>query len=386
MAKDFISDQEMIMLEKQGKVSYPDFIPDNEAESFFGGEQQKTPTQFSAELPKKPLSQRLGNVLGSILGGKVIGEYLGTKIAERSPEAQKLREVASELADRPLFEAPSGKQIAGDLVSIALNFVPFTKAGQAALATKTIVGQGTKKFVESASKKLAVNAAFGSAGGGAKAAAEDQNILSGAAIGGAIGGIPSAVGSTLKGIFTGKIAQRLQRELTRMGYGASKTQSRFDEVKANKGFETAAKKLQQKYGIGTSAGINQRIRDSLEQSGQQLDAVLSSSKKEFAAVQIKNLITKEIKKEFKGLLSNQEIKSLVNNLPLADLHRKQFINIQELNQLRKRFDSKYLTNSAWMRANPGEKLESYQTAYRVISGAIKKAEPSTYSKSADCRQ
>lgn len=123
----------------------------------------QAPSAFPAQEPvevKEAFSLRLGKMLGSVFGGRYIGEYIGTKIAEHSPDAQRLREVAPEYKDKNLFETPTGKQIAGDVIQAGTNIAAAAIPGAGSLVGKVAQGAAVGYGADVANK-LQKNANLG---------------------------------------------------------------------------------------------------------------------------------------------------------------------------------------------------------------------------------
>jgi len=141
-----------------------------------------TKSSQTKEAPKKTFSEKAGGVLDTIFGGGKIGEAIGTQIAKSRATEQEKQFIDS---------GPTGKQIAGDVGRIALNFLPVGKiATGLGIGAKTVgLGKLAKPIAN-----IATGASIGYGADVTNKIAEGANKPftpgSGTAIGAGIASIP----------------------------------------------------------------------------------------------------------------------------------------------------------------------------------------------------
>lgn len=331
-------------------------------------------------------SKKVGDVLGGIFGGKVIGDYLGSKIAERGPDVKRLREQpavykkdgtqllesGAETASK-LYETPSAKQWAGEALTIGMNFLPATRVGKLLLGGKTAVGMGTKAFLGSAAKKAAGNAAYGAITGGARAAADDGDVMQGAALGAATMGGLSLTGSALKGLIINRGTKELSKKLYEWGLGLSKKNLAMEERLGHK----KAEMLMDKIGAGTTDQIKQRVKVAYKEAEDQLQTLLTSSKIKYNKKQVLDNIVTGIQQKYKATLSPDDIQLIVEKMPLSGLRGKGTISQADLNTLRREFSDNFLTDNAWLAQELPQNKNAFRTAASVMSELVKKGNKKT---------
>ena len=175
----------------------------------------------SAPEPKKSTTEKIGNALGSIFGGKAIGDFLGTQAA-KGTFGKTIQKVTTGLSDEQLAnkdiqkylqesKGPSGKELVGDVASVASNFIPvgkLAKGAKAALGVKTVAKEAGNiakigNFLKKGLANIGVGAGTGYVAETSRDLAEGKDdafkIGSGTIIGGGIpvagwlaGKIPSA--------------------------------------------------------------------------------------------------------------------------------------------------------------------------------------------------
>ena len=173
------------------------------------------------------------NVLGGIFGGDILGEAIGAQIARRSPAGRELaRQEREGIAPRgttaETFQAPTGREIAGDIARTGLLFTPVGRGGQA--VTSALRGVGLRRGTGILGQTVA-GGGTGAAFDIAEDVAEGRELgLGGGTIVG--GGLPIAargiglagrivgrVGSETGGALTGTSAETLEQafEVSRRG-------------------------------------------------------------------------------------------------------------------------------------------------------------------------
>lgn len=169
--------------------------------------------EFQAKYGEAPEAKPKGmgkasNILGGIFGGQKIGEAIGTKLAENKFNKSPLAGALTEQQKAETFNMPTGKQIAGDIGRVALNFAPVGKVASGISAGAKALGAGAKL-----AKPISQIATGGAVGYGAdvttKLAEGQEDPFKagiGTAVGAGIGALPvvgkplaKAVGKTLGG-------------------------------------------------------------------------------------------------------------------------------------------------------------------------------------------
>jgi hypothetical protein len=96
--------------------------------------------------PKKTILEKVGSGLDMVFGGGKTGEAIGTKIAESSPEGQRLKQMEEQGlvpagTYAQTFEQPTGKEVLGSALQSASLFIPG--GAGASLGSKVLAGVGT---------------------------------------------------------------------------------------------------------------------------------------------------------------------------------------------------------------------------------------------------
>lgn len=344
------------------------------------------------QAPKESTAQRFFGGVADITGGakltKATAELLGGDTTESTirsalssgqlvdqakkfplgdPRRRQLLEQAkglsgqtSEQASKRIEDLPTKKQVAADAVQLAVTL------GTVGLGSATAASAGGR-VLQTGAKLGGLSAISGGAeafgqGGGV------QDIAKSSAISGGIGFGLGAGGQAISELAQYLTSPAVSEGLYNKALGITKKT-------IERGKSPSKMLLQEGVGGSKKSMLSQTNRIS-EESKKAVDLVLENSKRTHTSKTIIKQIEKELQSKFQNTLGADDIKKVVDGLPLNKLRTSTKINDKVLNNLRQELDNNFLGNAKWLGESTAEKTLGLKTASNVMRSIVQSADNS----------
>lgn len=285
-------------------------------------------------------------------------------------QAHNVAQNYSSIADERLAALPTQKEVAGSAVKLG------TTIGTLGLGAAS-AGSVGGRILETGSKLGGISAISGGA------TAFEEGLGRSEAVKGAIGsGIVGfglgTVGQSIAELATYLTSPAITEGLYNKALGISKKT-------IEKGKSPSGRFLDE--GIsGTKRGILAKAQSISQASDNEIEKVLISSKRLHNSKDIIKQITTELQKKFANTLGPDDIKVIVDKLPINKLRTGVKINDASLNALRKELDNNFLGNARWLNESTTERILGLKTATNVMRGIVQSADdrlPAIFSRWSD---
>ena len=335
------------------------------AESFLSGVANITGggklTKAAAELFGGDTTE--STISSALSSGSLVDQ--AKKLPQGDPRRRQLLEQANKQAGQALAQGqqrltdlPTEKEVIGDSVQLATTLASL---GVGSSVAKTVAG-----------RLIGTGGKFGglaAISGGAEAFGQDKNpleILKSSLTSGAIGfgfGTAGQAASELIGLLS---SPRVTETLYNKALGISK--------KTIEKGKSPAKMFLEEGISGTKQGILKKSNTIADESKKVVESILETSKRTHSSKQIIKQIEAELQAKFQNSLSADEIKAIVDNLPLNKLRTSPKITDKILNALRSELDNNFLGDAKWLNSSTAERTLALKTATNVMRGIVQTAD------------
>lgn len=389
------------------KQKYPEYadIPDVELGNKILAKYPEYQNQITRpETPKdtRGTGEKIISGIASLTGGKKLAETAGTLLAgqdeslggqnaqiietlitqakkfptgsmrrkELLTQANKIAQQYSSVADEQLASLPTNRQVLGSAAKLAATVGTL---GLAPASGATALG----RVAQTATKIGGLSAISGGA------TAVEEGLGNSEAVKGALGS--GAVGFILGGV--GQSIAELGTFLT----SPSITEGIYDRALhipkriIEKGKSPSGLLL--KEGVsGSKSGILQKAQTISKESEGQITEILSSNTTKIRSQEVIGKIQEELSKKFGNTLSADDIKIVVDKLPLNALRRSRTLPVSKLNALRSELDNEFLGSARWLNDSTAERIVGLKTATNVMRGLVQATDerlPAMFSRWSD---
>lgn len=336
MSKDFISEQEMQGLEKQGLATMPDFIPDSEADNYFGI-QNKKPEVTKKFLEGHGVLKGISDFIGTTGLGKGLAQGIFLKFTPEGKDILKRIENGemqySDL-ENIIGKGVTNKEIIGSGIQTAAS---FTGLGKALPSIAGRIGVGT-----------AVGTGIG-AGGALQQNQDTTGVLKSAAIGGAVGFGVSGVFEGVGAILRKTVGNKFFKNTYNKELQPPKKELAQSIEKGFKTFGEDVRGLKNPNGTpvyqGTYNTMMNQAKTELQTKGTQLSDLLKNIDSTQGVVLKREQVFKGIKKVMEdnyGKLSDAQIKQIrfeISRMPKT-------FNLTGLEKIKRMYDN-LIPDSFW---------------------------------------
>lgn len=285
-------------------------------------------------------------------------------------QAHNTAQQYSAIADERLASLPTQKEVAGSAVKLGTTIGTL---GLGAATAKTALG----RIAETGAKLGGLSAVSGGA------TAFEEGLGKSEAVKGAIG-------SGLVGFGLGTAGQSIAELATYLTSPAI-TEGLYNKALGipkkviEKGKSPSSRFLEE--GIsGTKKGILSKATAMSQDSEKQIENILKTSKRVHNSKDVIQQIQSELQKKFSNTLGPDDIKTIVDKLPINKLRTGLKVNDATLNALRKELDNNFLGNARWLGESTTERILGLKTATNVMRGIVQKADsrlPAIFSRWSD---
>lgn len=281
-----------------------------------------------------------------------VGNPRRTQLLE---QAKQISGQLGQQAKQFLTEIPTNKQVIGSAVQLGTT---IGAAGLGAPTAKTALGR-----IGQTAGQLG---GLGAVAGGAEAYKQNAPVIKGALAGGATGAALGGAGSAIA---------ELAHYLTSSGV----TEGLYNKVLGipkkviERGKSPSGMLLEEGIG-GTKSGILKQAQTIATDSESQISKILQGNPTQISSKGVIEEIQSELQQKFQNSLSADEIKSIVDKLPINSLRTNAKLSISRLNALRSELDNSFLGNAKWLNESSVEKTLALKTATNVMRNIVQKAD------------
>lgn len=395
--------QELGQLMKQKYPQYQE-IPDDELGNRILAKYPEYQNQISRpEVKEEGTLKKVVGGLASITGGKKMAEAAGQLLA--GDQSESLATQNSQIVETLIAQAkkyPVGHPRRTDLLKQANQ----TAQQYTSVADEHLSSLPTEKEVAGSAVKLASTVGTLGLGAASAASAGGRILETGAKLGGmsAISGgatafeegygkseaIKGALGSGAVGFALGSVGQSIAELATYL------TSPAVSEGLYNKALGISKKTIEKgkspsdrliKEGVmGTQSSMLQKTNQISRDSEKQVVEILANNPTKIKSQDVVGKIQEELGKKFQNTLSADEIKLVVDKLPLNVLRGNKAISVDKLNALRSELDNNYLGNARWLNDSTAERIVGLKTATNVMRGMVQATDerlPAVFSRWSD---
>ena len=274
------------------------------------------------------------------------------------------------VADERLESLPTQKEVAGSAVKLA--------------STVGTLGLGAASAASAGGRILETGAKLGgmSALSGGSTAFEEglgrSEAVKGALGSGAVGFALGSVGQSIAELATFLTSPAVSEGLYNRALGISKKT-------VEKG-KSPSEMLIKEGVMGTQPSMLQKTNQISRESEKQVVDILANNSTKIRSQDVVGKIQEELGRKFQNTLSADEIKAVVDKLPLNVLRGNKSISVDKLNALRSELDNNYLGSARWLNDSTAERIVGLKTATNVMRGMVQATDerlPAIFSKWSD---
>lgn len=273
-------------------------------------------------------------------------------------QANKMAGQASAQGEERLTALPTRKEVGADAVQLATTIASF---GVGPSTAKTLAG----RLLQTGGKFGGLSAISG----GAESFGKDNDPLTtikDSLISGGVGFSLGTAGQAASELITYLSSPKVVESLYNKAIGIPKKV-------IEKGKSPSGMLIQEGIG-GSKKGMLSKTNVISEEAKKTVDAILETSKRSHSSKQIIKQIETELQSKFQNSLGADDIKAIVDNLPLNKLRTSPKITDKILNNLRSELDNNFLGDAKWLNSSTAERTLALKTATNIMRDIVKTAD------------
>lgn len=345
---------------------------------FLGIEKAGQATATVLRTPQE--TNQSGNEAGQSLNDTLKITKMLHSLPADDPRRQHLAEYLKHTMSDPGFTAQSeidpgtqlsNKEVAGSFANVGLNALGAGEVpGLNPLPEAGALGRIGNKAIQ--------GAALGVAGGAAQAANDNSNLGPSSVIGGVLGAL---LGGGTQGI----------AEAGKLLTSPHVTESIYNKALAvppkviEKGKSPVPGLIEQGV-VGSKQGLLKRAEATIQDSESQVQNILKNSPAKFYSQNVLQQIGDNLQAKFPESLGPDDIKQIIQSLPLNSLKANRELPVAKINALRREIDNNFLNNSKWLNDSSATNTIALKTAANTLRDIVQSTDeklPGIFSQYAD---